>query len=293
MKIISFTDGQSGEEWHTWRKNGIGASDISVLTRSNPYRTPLQLWEIKCGYRKEDEINAAMAHGIQNEDVARQWLNQQLQLNLKPVCIEDDKKSHYRASLDGYDFDQQVLVEIKCPISESVLDKARTTQSIPAYWLDQVQWQIMLSNPQRAMIALWDYRHQSCICLDMFGNSTSFEDMRTKADSFWHNVQIGKAPEPDKGDYIEIEDDKLHELLLEYNDLTAKGRTISDRKKEIKTQIEDFGDDGNFMAYGFKVQRVSPSPKYDIEKMQMDGIPVEKYVKKNDSIGWYRIIPPK
>lgn len=293
MKIISFTDGQSGEEWLSWRKNGIGASDISVLTRSNPYRTPLQLWEIKCGYRSEDEMNAAMAHGVRNEETARRWLNDHYQLNLKPVCVEDPDKPHYRASLDGYDFDEGVLVEIKCPISDAVLDRARTNQAVPSYWLDQVQWQIMLSNPKRAMIAMWDYRHHSCICIDVYGSSDAVDNMKEKAEDFWHHVQIGKAPDPSKGDYIEIEDDNLHELLIEYKDLADRGKGLSNRKKEVKKQIEEFGDDGNFMAYGFKVQRVTPSPKYDMEQMKLDGIPLDKYLKKEEGIGWYRIIPPK
>ena len=122
MKIVSFDQGS--DSWLKWRKGGIGASDISIIMGSNPYKTPLQLWEIKCGYREEDVVNRAMQHGINHEDVARQWLNQNLQLHLQPVCVEDDDKSHFRASLDGYDFDHETLVEIKCPISEKVFDLA-------------------------------------------------------------------------------------------------------------------------------------------------------------------------
>lgn len=292
MKIISFSEGQSGEEWLNWRKNGIGASDISVIMGSNPYCTPRKLWNIKCGFESEPEINAAMAHGIRTEDIARQWINEHYQLNLKPVCLEDDEKSFFRASLDGFDFDQKVLVEIKCPISEKVLDQARLNQVIPDYWYDQVQWQIMMSNPLKAMIALWDFRHNCCICVDLFGNSTRIENMRTKGAHFWHHVQIGKAPEPQKGDYIEVEDDELHALLLEYHELTLKEKGYTERKKEVKKKIEDFGDDGDFTAYGFKIQRVQPAKKYDIDQMRADGVDVDAYLKKNDSIGWYRIIPP-
>lgn len=293
MKIISFSEGQSGEDWHLWRKNGIGASDVSVISGSNPYKTPLQLWEEKCGYRKGDELNVAMKHGIRNEDVARQWINENFQLHLKPVCVEDPQISHFRASLDGFDFDQKVLVEIKCPISESVLDKARTQQAIPDYWFDQMQWQIMLTNPQRAFIALWDYRCSACITLDMFGHVNQIKALREKAGDFWHRVQIGKAPEPTTKDYISIEDPRLEALLLEYQDLTQREKSLTERRKEVKKQIEDFGDDGNFMAYGFKVQRVAAAPRYDIEQMRLDGIDVEKYKKVTDSIGWYRINCPK
>lgn len=293
MKIISFSEGQSGEEWLNWRKNGIGASDISVIMGSNPYSTRLKLWNIKCGYQNQDAMNPAMEHGIKTEDIARQWVNEQYQLNLKPVCLEDDEKPYFRASLDGYDFDKKVLVEIKCPISEKVLENARNTQVIPNYWYDQVQWQIMMCHPQKAMLVLWDFRYHSCICLDLFGNSTHIENMRTKGEDFWHKVKIGKAPEPEKSDYIEIENDHLHALLLEYKDLVSKEKSFTERKKEVKKKIENFGEDNNFTAYGFKVQRVPPGKKYNIDQMRIDGIDVDRYLKKNDSIGWYRIIPPK
>ncbi len=291
MKIVSFT--QKSEEWLEWRKGGIGASDIAVLTGSNGYTTPLKLWEIKCGFRESDPINAAMAHGIQHENMARQWMNEHFQFNLKPTCIEDPKKSHFRASLDGYDFDSDTLVEIKCPVSESILDKARISQSIPNYWFDQIQWQIMLSEPKKAMIAIWDYRHQGCITLDMFGMTKKIEKMRSLADDFWHHVQIGKAPEPNKSDYIEISDPILHQLLLEYQELLTKGSGIDGRKKEIRKQLEDFGSGNNFIANGFKVQRASSRTTYDIDKMRMDGIDVDLYAKKNKSPGSYRIFPPK
>lgn len=293
MKIISFSAGQQGEEWLSWRKNGVGASDISVIMGSNPYKTPLQLWETKCGYRSEDRMNPAMEHGIKTENIARQWLNENLQLHLKAVCVEDGDKSWFRASLDGFDFEQETLLEIKCPVSEKVLDKAGVHQAIPAYWYDQVQWQIMLSQPKKAIIALWDYRHSHCICLDMFGDPDRIQEMRKKGGAFWHNVQIGNAPECQKGDYIEIEDDTLHALLLEYQDMAHREKALSEARKEVKSKIEEFGDDGNFTAYGFKIQRVLPSPRYDIDQMKREGIPVENYLKKSDNIGWYRIFPPK
>lgn len=293
MKIVGFEGGQQGEDWLRWRRNGIGASDISVIMGSTPYNTPLKLWELKCGFRQEEPLNAAMKHGIAHEDVARQWLNSHLQLNLQPVCVEDPEKSHYRASLDGFDFEHQVLVEIKCPISENVLDAAKSTQSVPQYWVDQMQWQIMLSEPKRAMLAMWDFRTNSCITLDMFGHGQRIKKMREKADDFWHCVQIGKAPEPGPTDYIELDDPQLMEYLEEYRDLAEKMKGLDARKKELRDKIADFGDDGNFRAHEFKVTRMPPQTTYDIQQMRYDGINVDKYKKTSDSIGYYKITYPK
>lgn len=293
MKIITFEKGQSSDEWLAWRRQGIGASDISVIMGSNTYSTPLKLWENKCGFRHEEPINRAMAHGIKNEDVARQWMNEHFQLNLRPLCIEDNEEPIFRASLDGYDFDQETLVEIKCPITESTLDRAKVSQFVPNYWFDQMQWQIMLSSPKRAILAMWDYRTQTCITVEMFGINKKIMEMREKAKKFWHSVQIGNEPQPTPNDFIEIEDDKLHQLLIEHQSLVDKEKVFFDRKKEVREQISDFGDDGNFTAYGYKIKRVAAPIKYDVDQMRVDGIDVDKYVKKSSSIGSYRIYPPK
>ena len=101
MKKINLKQGS--KEWIDWRFEGIGASEISILMGSNPYKTPLQLWEIKCGFRSEDITNAAMQHGKDNEEIALLYLNTKYNLELIPMCVEDDVKPYYKASFDAYD----------------------------------------------------------------------------------------------------------------------------------------------------------------------------------------------
>ena len=138
----------------------------------------------------------------------------------------------------------------------------------------------MLSNPLCAKLALWDYRHDNCIVLDMFGDSNRIKAMRERADKFWHSVQIGKAPEPQKGDYVEIEDEKLHELLLEYQSIAKREKSLAEERKEVKAKIEKIGDGRNFISRGFKVHWVIASTRYDVDQMKADGIDIGKYVKK-------------
>ncbi len=293
MKIISFGEGQSGEEWLEWRRNGVGASDLGVIMSSNVYKTLLTLWDEKCGFKGEDSINPAMAHGIKNEDRARQWLNKNQQLHLEPLCLEDMEHSHFRASLDGYDSEKKVLAEIKCPVSDDILDKARENRNLPLYWIHQIQWQIMLCKPVRAFIALWDYRYDSCITIEAFAQPTLQKEMREKATEFWRMVQMGIPPKPSVKDYIRVEDQELQDLLLEYQDHDRVSKAADIRKKELKSKIIEFGDDGNFTCNGYYITRCAPRMTYDLEKMRMDGIDIDRYAKKNKGIGYYRISCPK
>ena len=293
MKIISFEEGQEGKEWLAWRRNGIGASEIGILMGSNTFKTPLTLWDEKCGFKGEDPINPAMAHGIKNEPIARDWLNKNQQLNLEPLCLEDTDHSFFRASLDGYDREKRILAEIKCPVSDNILDKAREHRALPLYWQHQIQWQIMLCNPVRAFVALWDYRHDSCITIEAFAQPTLQKEMREKAEEFWRMVQIGIPPKPSEKDYVRVEDLQLKELLQEFQDNDSVAKAAEARKKVIKSQIIEYGDDGNFTAYGYFMTRCAPRMTYDIEQMKMDGIDVDSYVKKNNGIGFYTIRCPK
>jgi putative phage-type endonuclease len=293
MKIVVFSQGT--EEWLQWRRSGVGASDIGVLTGTNRHdMTPLKLWEIKCGFREEETPNRAMQHGIDNEERARIWLNQNFQLDLQPLCIEDIEKSHYKASLDGYDVDHETLCEIKCPISEKVLDKFILEQAVPNQWFDQMQWQMMLCKPKRAFIAVWDYRNNCCYTLDQFPNRKSIAYMQKLADDFWRKVQTGKAPDADPTkDFIKIEDEDLHIKLVEYQNIASQESALQMRKRELRDEIIRYGNGGSFSAHGFKVQRVDARVSYDIEKMKLDGINVDLYIKKSDEMEAYRIYSPK
>lgn len=293
MKIITFSEGQQGTEWLDWRKNGIGASDMGIVMRSNKFKTLLQLWDEKCGFSEGDKINPAMAHGIKNEEHARNWINKHQQLNLSPLCVEDIENPQFKASLDGYDPEKKVLAEIKCPVSDKILDNARENRSIPLYWQHQIQWQIMLSQPVRAFVGIWDYRYDSCVTIEAFAQPTLQKEMKEKATEFWRMVQAGVPPKPSSKDFIVVEDPELKGLLMEYSDHDIISKTAEGRKKELKKKIVEYGDDGNFTAFGYYMSRCCARTTYNIDQMRVDGINVDEYAKKSNSIGFYRITPPK
>ncbi len=293
MKIITFSDGQGSKEWLEWRRNGIGASDISILQGSNKFKTLLELWDEKCGFKAPDPPNFAMEHGIRNEEKARKWINENHNLNLEPLCIENIESSYFKASLDGYDSEKKVICEIKCPVSEEILNKVREHRNIPLYWEHQVQWQIFLANPMRSFIGVWDPREEKCITIEVFSKPSLQTEMKEKAEEFWRTVKLGIPPVPSEKDYIHIEDEKLECLLHKYKDHDGVEKAAILNKKNLKKKIVEFGDDGNFTCAGFFISRRSPRVTYDIEQMRKDGIAVDEYIKKNNGIGYYRISCPK
>ena len=290
MKIIEFEQGS--KEWHDWRASGVGASDISIIMGSNPYKTPLQLWEVKCGFRKDDPINPAMRHGIENEDMVRQRINKLLSLNLQPLCVECELFPFMKASLDGYDFKHEVVCEIKCPTSEKILNNARDNQSIPEYWFDQMQWQISIAYPKRAFIVLWDYRTDELIMIEQFRIQDRIEKMEEEAKLFWAHLQSGITPAMQKGDYEDMDDQQLKHYLDLYYKCSHAEKEAKKKKENVKMQILEFCKGKQVKCNGFVISKSDPRNIYDMEKMKEDGIDLEKY-KKAPGAGGYRITSPR
>jgi putative phage-type endonuclease len=292
MKIVSFPEGQGSEAWLKWRNQGIGASDIPVIMGTSRYKTPLQLWNEKCGYQGEQQETPPMRYGKEREPIARHWLNTNLGLNLEPICVEDEENSVFRASLDGYDFDRKVVVEIKSPLNRDIIEQARLNQFVPEEYVDQNQWQIILTQAERAIIAVWDEENQCCITIENFCMPDRQKDMKERAKKFWHQVVIGQAPPPQKQDYIIIETPELKNLLKEYGELDEIEKAAAGRKKELKEEITNLGD-GNFLSYGYQMTWCRPKATYNIEQMKLDGVDIDKYLNEPKTQGFYRIRTPK
>ncbi len=290
MRIVELE--QATDEWKKWRNAGIGSSDIATIMGVSPYQTPYALWEEKCGVRLSFTGNSFTTHGILNEPHARDWLNANLQLKLKPICVEDHDNPIFKASLDGFDAEKGCIYEIKCPYSTEKIFFLRESQEIPEIWRLQILWAMAITDVRKAYMAVWDFNTCECFCIECKRDPEMEAQMFEEAEKFWKLVKTFNPPELGVGDYVEIEDKKLKDLLLSYSKFDAVEKGASKEKKSLKEKIIDFGDDGNFSAYGFKICRTSPRKSYDLKAMEQEGIDIEKYLKPS-SIGSYRILLPK
>lgn len=67
--MLTVLDGIDNNEWLLLRQNGIGGSECSAILGLNPYMTNVDLWEIKTGRRKPDDLsnNSAVIFGKEHE----------------------------------------------------------------------------------------------------------------------------------------------------------------------------------------------------------------------------------
>lgn len=285
MKTIHLEQGT--EAWLNWRRTGIGATDIVALMGKSPWKTALEVYNDKSGFDHTEDINDMMQRGSLYESEARHKFEELSNLEFKPVCAVHPEMEIYLASLDGYNEKENKILEIKVP-SRKVLDLVADYQ-IPEHYKLQVNWQLFVSGSKSCMFVAYSPETSELYWMEVFPDEKLIADMRKCADDFWYNTKRGIPPSPSDKDYIEIEDEELRVVCEGYKIVQKEVKTLETALKEFKKKIIEYGNDGNFKAYGIKATRCQSRATYDMQAMEDDGIPIEKYLKIPKEIGYYRL----
>lgn len=104
----------SREDWLSWRRKGVGASDVPSIMNASPYRTVLDIYNDKINTEKEEEkSNYIMELGNKLEPIARSRYELLNDADFPAANFVHASKTHYRASLDGYNVELNKAIEIK------------------------------------------------------------------------------------------------------------------------------------------------------------------------------------
>lgn len=189
MKIITIN--QRSEEWLLYRNNGIGSSDIAVIMGLNKYSSLNKLYMGKMGLSTPKRNNFAMQRGVDYEKEALLWVSSALGVELLPICVEDEGDPWMRASIDGYNVQQNLVVEIKIPKPQNYAMQCDFLEDMHHC---QVQWQMGITRGPGYVCVYSPEKscgHLHEICID-----TLYQDsMKKMAYDFWSNhVLIGEPP---------------------------------------------------------------------------------------------------
>jgi len=102
MKLIDIE--QRTDKWLHWRKQGLTASEASVIMKSSPYKGPWELYMQRKGKIAPPDLsnNKSVKRGIKFEPYIRNRLREKYGA-LADVCGEWDEDPTFRASFDGLD----------------------------------------------------------------------------------------------------------------------------------------------------------------------------------------------
>lgn len=283
---------QNTPEWHQWRAQGLGASDIPILYGKNPYMTEYQLWLLKTGQSSPFEGNAATEHGQREEPHAFHALKTVHNLyDLQTGCIQHPQYPHLRCSIDAYSLTAKLIIEIKSFFG----DKNRSItkyEQIPEYCLYQMQYQEALFrayDPEwRASLFKWLGRDQNNLFFPLQSDLVLQADMIEKANHWWqHYVVMGNPVQPDT---IYLSQEEVLNKLLLYEEYQRTIKMVDEQKRALKCEIEAYLDGvSNYHTNTHQIIRISPRSSYDFNAMRLDGIDINKYKKENTSQSSYII----
>ena len=142
MKIINFQ--QRSPEWYEWRRAGVGASDIPVLTGNSPHTNKRQLILQKKGEGKQKLISEHVLNiSNQVEIDAINYFKENKNIIFEPICAEHDHESLLRASLDGWN-EKAGILECKY-ISYKYFNDLKENKKIRMDHQDQMQYKMLIT----------------------------------------------------------------------------------------------------------------------------------------------------
>lgn len=183
---------QDSEEWlNGFRPAGIGSSDIILLVepKGSFERNLYGLWKDRVGYEKFQFVsNEHVARGKRLEPFVRDRVNEMLNMDFQPACISRKHLPYLRASLDGIDFEHDVILEIKCP-SDKVFEKYLSTKEVPPHYYMQIQYQLLVANADYAYYSFYNEAHKDPYIIIVENNVELQADIQKRCALFWDAVQ--------------------------------------------------------------------------------------------------------
>ena len=137
------------EEWLEGRVRGIGGSDASATMGRHPWKSNLELWELKTGRKKAQDIsnNERVQYGIDAEDILRQLYRlDRKQLYdvhyMADVVVSNNEHPEMLYSPDGLLWDKEKkrlgILEVKTATPILSLQREKWRDKLPDNYYIQV-----------------------------------------------------------------------------------------------------------------------------------------------------------
>lgn len=285
MKIIDLEQGS--QEWLSWRKTVITATDCSCILGNNPWTTAYKCWQRKLGYIQEQASNAAMERGKALEPAARAQFIERYGPHMTPVVVESSEFDFLGASLDGISEDGQALLEIKC--GGAKLHQMAFNQEIPQYYLDQIQHQLLVTGAKRCFY--YSYDGTNGICIEVLPDPEFKAKFMPKAREFWKCVAFNEPPALQDSDYKDMSDAPSWKGYAEqYRKLNEQIKGLEDIKESYRKELIKLSGDQNCLGGGIKVMKTTIRGRVDYDAIpEIKGVDLDKY-RKNSTSAWKILI---
>jgi len=269
---------QGTDFWKKWREGLITASDAAKVMGSSPYGSKYSLWLEKKGLREPQPFNANMKYGTEMEPIIRDHIEEENGVGFLPCCYQSDEMPFIGASLDGINFDETQIIEIKC-CNKDVFTQA-LTGTVVDHYLIQVLVQLICV-PTSQTCEVWFYHNNSksgqihpiditSVTIDRDDYFDDIESIKKELTKFHESLQVDKAPEPTSDDYIFIDSVRFKQIEAEWIDSCAKLAEAKALEAKARELLFAIADDRNIQSDRIKVTKVYRSGTVDWKALCKD-----------------------
>ena len=242
------------EEWLTWRKKGIGGSDVSALLGLNPWRSPLALYYDKVGENEDEEESIAMQLGKELEPFLRQkfekWMlkNEGLTVEVEeePFMMQHPEYEWALANIDGkFEHPEKGLCGLELKTTNEFAKNLWEDDELPVYYYFQIQWYMGVTGIETFYVG-YLIGNRKFDAKEIPRNDEVIAEMFRQAKDFWHDHVLAETPPAPIG--LGSDTDTLKKLypeedgqvveLHEYQDKRDKYKKLMKQKAELEKEIE-------------------------------------------------------
>lgn len=194
--------------WLKARREGIGASDIAAIMGISPWSTPFQVWASKIADLPDDKPDEAMRMGRALEGfILDEWGQQNRPVRGRDQLIRSTDTPILMATLDGITTTSEGH---KPAVAEAKNRSEWSWDSIPEYYIAQVQWQLAVTGFEVGyLIVLFAGRHLETFEIEADADYQTAQILA--AGNFWKLVEANEPPP------VETDDNPLMSSLWPYH----------------------------------------------------------------------------
>ncbi len=286
MKILNIEQGS--EEWLSLRNNKIGASDASAILGISPWSSAYQLWARKLGLMPNLSITDSMKRGMELEPIAREYFCVTTGIDMVPSVVINDKRDWQIASLDGWNQNDKVALEIKCG-GRNLYDNA-CMGVIPEYYNCQMQHQMSVLDID--WMFYFVYFEGSGKIIEVQRDESFISTMLQQEQMFWDFLQNLEPPELTDKDYIEKEDFEWVNAANQWKTLKNDLKNLEIQEQSIRERLIRLAGPSNCKGAGIRLSKVLRKGNVDYQMIpELSGVDLNKYRKKTSES--YRIVEGK
>lgn len=268
---------QGTPEWLELRKTKITATDAPIILGKSHWKTKIQLYHEKLNPIEELFIGPFMQRGLDLEPMARALFTIKTGIVVLPKVIVHDWAM---ASLDGFNEEKRIAVEIKCPGKKD--HDIALSGKIPDHYYPQLQHQMWVCGIEK--IFYFSFDGLDGVIIEVKRDEEFISKMIEEEYRFYLCLLNKTQPEPAENDYVEREDAFWQECALKWKNINAEIKKLEHELEEVKNQLIFLSDKTNTKGAGLSLCYVSRKGNIDYTAIpELKTIDLEKYRKPTTS----------